>query len=60
MNSEIDSFFTKFKHLLHAGYHAILTLESNMGEAFICLKAWIGLVSILSSSEIKKIFIDQA
>ena len=36
---ELDSFYTKFKHLLNSGYNATLTLESIRGEAFVCLKA---------------------
>ena len=38
MNSEIDSFFTKFKHLLHAGYHAILT-QANVKKIFSEIEA---------------------
>ena len=46
MDFEIDSFFTKFKQLIHARYHATLTKESNMGEA-LCLKAGLGLLVFL-------------
>ena len=46
MDSEIDSFFTKFKQLLHAVYHTTRTKESNMGEA-LCLKAGLGLLVFL-------------
>ena len=52
-NSEIESFLTKFKSLLYSGYNATLTLESKKGEAFICLKAGLGPVSIPSSSDCK-------
>ena len=38
MNYEIDSFFTKFKHLLHAGYHAILT-QANVKKIFSEIEA---------------------
>ena len=50
-NSEIESFFTKFKSLLYSGYDALLTVKSKNGEAFICLKA--GLGPIPSSSDCK-------
>ena len=53
MNSEIESFFMKFKTLLYSGFHATLTMESNMGEAFVCLKAGLGSVNVPSSSESK-------
>ena len=36
---ELDSFVTKFKHLLHNGFEATLSMEANMGKAFVVLKA---------------------
>ena len=36
---EIDSFTSKFKHLLGNGYKATLTFEAIDGEAFVTLKA---------------------
>ena len=39
---EIDSFTSKFKHLLGNGYKATLTLEAIDGEAFVTLKAGLG------------------
>ena len=43
---ELESFFIKFKHLLHSGYNATLSLESVKGEAFVCLKAGLGPVNL--------------
>ena len=36
---ELESFVTKFKHLLHNGFEATLSLESKRGKAFVVLKA---------------------
>ena len=33
---------TKFKHLLRKGFQASLTVEANIGEAFINLKVGVG------------------
>ena len=42
---EIDSFYTKFKHLLNAGYDATISFEARKGEAFVTLHAGLGLLS---------------
>ena len=42
---ELDSFVTKFKHLLHNGFEATLSMESKMGKAFVILKAGLDPVS---------------
>ena len=42
-NLEIDSFTSKFKNLLHNGLQATLTFEAKDGEAFVNLKAGLGL-----------------
>ena len=42
-NLEIDSFTSKFKNLLHKGLQATLTFEAKDGEAFVNLKAGLGL-----------------
>ena len=39
---EIDSFVTKFKHLCHAGYKAMLTVESSDGEVSVTLRTGLG------------------
>ena len=41
-HSEIDSFVTKFKQLLHAGLKANLSVEASGGEATVTLKACLG------------------
>ena len=42
-NTEIDSFMSKFKHLLHNGFQATLTFVAKDKEAFVTLKAGLGL-----------------
>ena len=32
---EIDSFMSKFKHLLNNGFKATMTFEADNGEAFV-------------------------
>jgi len=44
---ELDSFITKFKHLLHNGFEATLSIESKMGKAFVVLKAGLDPVSTI-------------
>ena len=41
---EVDSFVTKFKYLCHAGIKATLTVDADNGEAFVTLKAGLGLI----------------
>ena len=49
---ELDSFVTKFKHLLHNGFEATLSMEANMGKAFVVLKA--GLDPIATPFQLQK------
>ena len=42
---ELDSFVTKIKSLWHAGKKACLQVETENGQAFICLKAELGYVT---------------
>ena len=39
---ELDSFYSKFKSLWKAGAKACLTVETENGEAFVCLKTGLG------------------
>ena len=39
---ELDSFVTKFRHLLSAGFNATLTLEAVNGKALVCLRSELG------------------
>ena len=39
---ELDSFVTKFRHLLSAGFNATLTLEAVNGKATVCLRSELG------------------
>ena len=48
---ELDSFYLKFKGLLHAGWKATLTLEAVNGEAFVSLKAGLGFINGSSFSQ---------
>ena len=42
VQSELDSFFVKFKNLLHAEKDATLTLKSDAGRAFVTLSVDLG------------------
>ena len=44
---ELDSFVTKFKHLLSTGFNVTLTLEAVNGKATVCLRSELGLVILL-------------
>ena len=44
-NIELDSFYVKFKTLLHAGKDATLFLKSNAGKAIVTLSVDLGHIS---------------
>ena len=44
VHQEIDSFITKFKHLMFNGFKASLNIETEDGEAFVVLKAGLGCI----------------
>ena len=46
---EIDSFMSKFKHLLNNRFKATMTFEADNGEAINTLKAGLGSSSVVSS-----------
>ena len=41
-NVELESFVTKFEHMLAAGFNATLTLEAVNGKALVCLRSELG------------------
>ena len=45
-NIELDSFYVKFKTLLHAGKDATLFLKSNVGKAIVTLSVDLGQISV--------------
>ena len=49
LSSKIDSFVSKFKHLLHAGLVASLKIDAQAGEANVVLQANLGNVLSVSS-----------
>ena len=44
---EIDSFVSKFKHLMHVGYKASLKIDAQDGQANVILQANVGNVASL-------------
>ena len=43
VDTEIESFLTKFKYLCNSGLSATLNLESHLGKATVTLKVEVGI-----------------